>query len=231
MAGFKTHITTSSVIGAAYGAGAYVGYDVPWHSCVLAGGLCSVAGMLPDLDSEPGVPLRESVNFAAAVVPLLLIHRWQRYHLEPETMVLAGGLIYLLIRFGLGKLISKLTVHRGMFHSLPALAIVGELTFLICDHEILWMRVFFAAAVMIGFASHLILDEIWSIDLKRLRVKKSFGTAVKLWSKSWPANLATYANLIILALLITAERTPLAEQQLPPNKPDMVATQPEDPPR
>lgn len=229
MAGFKTHITTSTVIGVAYGAGAYVGYDVPLHSCVLAGGLCSVSGMLPDLDSGPGVPLRESVTFAAAVVPLLLIHRWQRYELEPETMVLAGGLIYLLIRYGLGKLVTRLTVHRGMFHSLPALAIVGELTFLICDHENLWIRIFFSLAVMAGFASHLVLDEIWSIDLRRLRLKSSSGTAVKLWGGCWWANLFTYANVIVLALLITADSPPVGDES-PPNQPDVVATQPDDRP-
>jgi LexA-binding, inner membrane-associated putative hydrolase len=230
MAGFKTHITTSTVIGAAYGAGAYVMYDVPWDSCVLAGGLCSVSGMLPDLDSGPGVPLRESVTFAAAVVPLLLIHRWQRFNLEPDTMVLAGGLIYLLIRFGLGKLVGKLTVHRGMFHSLPALAIVGELTFLICDHENLWTRVFLATAVMAGFASHLVLDEIWSIDVRHLRLKSSFGTAVKLWSGCWWANLFTYASVIVLALLITADRQASGEQTIPNAKADMVAAQPDDRP-
>jgi hypothetical protein len=229
MAGFKTHITTSTVIGAAYGAGAYVGYDVPWHSCVLAGGLCSVSGMLPDLDSGPGVPLRESVTFAAAVVPLLLIHRWQRFELEPETMVLAGGLVYLLIRFGLGKIVGRLTVHRGMFHSLPALAIVGELTFLICDHENLWMRVFLAVAVMTGFASHLVLDEIWSVDLRRLRLKSSFGTALKLWGTSWWANLATYSCAIVLALLISADRAPHVEEPLPGDA-DMIAKQPDDRP-
>lgn len=229
MAGFKTHITTSTVIGAAYGAGAFVGYDVPWHSCLLAGGLCSVSGMLPDLDSGPGVPLRESVTFAAAVVPLLLIHRWQRFHLEPDTMVLAGGLVYLLIRFGLGKLVGKLTVHRGMFHSLPALAIAGQLTFLICDHESLWMRAFFATAVMTGFASHLVLDEIWSIDLRHLRLKSSFGTAIKLWGGCWWANLTTYTCVIVLALLISADRVPRVDEKLP-NQPDMIATQPDDRP-
>jgi hypothetical protein len=227
MAGFKTHITTSTMMGVAYGTGAYLAYDVPWHSCVLAGGLCSVSGMLPDLDSDSGVPLRESIAFAAAVVPLLLIHRWQRYQLEPETMVLVGGTLYLLIRFGLGNLLRRLTVHRGMFHSLPALAIAGELTFLVCDHESLGMRVFFATAVMAGFASHLVLDEIWSIDLARLRLKSSFGTAVKLWGDCWWANLATYANVILLALLITADFPPTGAEAAP-GKPEMVATQPDD---
>ncbi|REK15811.1 MAG: metal-dependent hydrolase [Planctomycetota bacterium] len=230
MAGFKTHITVSTAVGAGYAAGAYTLYDAPWESCVLAGGLCSVSGMLPDLDSEPGVPLREGVSFAAAVIPLLLIHRWQRFNLEPETMVLAGGLVYLLIRFGLGKLLGKLTVHRGMFHSLPALAIVGQLTYLICDHENPWLRVFFASAVMAGFASHLILDEIWSIDVRRLRVKSSFGTAVKLWGECWWANLLTYASVVGLALLITADPSPLPSTIRPPDEPEMIATQPDDRP-
>jgi hypothetical protein len=60
MAGFRTHVTTSSVLGVAYGAGAWYLYDVPAPTCVLACGLCGVSGMLPDLDSGPGVPLRES---------------------------------------------------------------------------------------------------------------------------------------------------------------------------
>jgi hypothetical protein len=112
-----------------------------------------------------------------------------------------------------------------MLHSLPALAIAGELTFLVCDHESLWMRGLFATAVMAGFASHLVLDEIWSIDLARLRLKNSFGTAVKLWGDCWWANLATYANVIVLALLITADFPPPGGDAAP-NKPEMVATQP-----
>jgi hypothetical protein len=142
-------------------------------------------------------------------------------------MVLIGGVLYLVIRFGLGNLLRQLTVHRGMFHSLPALAIAGELTFLVCDHENLWMRVFFSVAVMAGFASHLVLDEIWSIDLARLRLKSSFGTAIKLWGDCWWANLATYANVIVLALLITADFPPTREEAAP-NQPEMIATQPDE---
>ena len=66
MAGFKTHITTSTVLGIGYGAGAHLLYGLPLDTCMLAGGLCSVSGMLPDLDSDSGVPIRESMAFAAA---------------------------------------------------------------------------------------------------------------------------------------------------------------------
>jgi LexA-binding, inner membrane-associated putative hydrolase len=228
MAGFKTHITTSSVIGVAYGAGAYAAYDVPLPSCVLAAGLCGVAGMLPDLDSEPGVPLRESVAFAAAVVPMLMIDRWQHLGMSRESIVLACGGMYLLIRFGLGKLLNRLTVHRGMFHSLPALAIVGQLAYLVCSHDNPWMRCFFAVAVMSGFASHLVLDEIWSIDMRHLRLKSSFGTAVKLWGACWWANLFSYANIILLALLISQDHVGESEEPPLPVKADMIATQKDD---
>jgi membrane-bound metal-dependent hydrolase YbcI (DUF457 family) len=224
MAGFKTHITTSSLLGVAYGAGAAMLYDVPIPACCLAGGLCGVSGMLPDLDSGPGVPLRESLAFAAAVVPMLMIERLKQAGLAPESIVLAGGAVYLFIRFGLGHVLRKFTVHRGMFHSIPALAIVGELAYLICAHENPWMRMFNAGAVMIGFASHLVLDEIWSIDLRHLRLKSSFGTAIKFWGDCWWSNLVAYANVVILALLISQD--PQTGDMLHPGQgPDSIATQ------
>jgi hypothetical protein len=45
---------------------------MPPVTCLLGGTVCAVAGMLPDLDSGPGVPMRESVAFAAAIAPMLL---------------------------------------------------------------------------------------------------------------------------------------------------------------
>ncbi|MGD9724051.1 MAG: metal-dependent hydrolase [Pirellulales bacterium] len=225
MAGFKTHITVSTTLGVAYGTTAALAYGAPLPACALAGGLCSVSGMLPDLDSGPGVPLRESTAFAAAVVPMLLVDRFERLHMPPETIVLVGGILYLLIRFGAGRLLTQFTVHRGMFHSIPAMAIVGEFAYLICAHENPWMRLFNATAVMLGFASHLVLDEIWSIDLRHFRLKSSFGTAVKLWGDCWWANLATYANAIVLALLIAEDPT-MPQPIVPEKQPTAVAEQP-----
>ena len=85
---------------------------------------------------------------------------------------------------------------------MPALAIVGELAYLICATKTRGCALFNAGAVMLGFASHLVLDEIWSIDFSHLRLKSSFGTAIKFWGDCWWANLATYANVILLALLM-----------------------------
>jgi hypothetical protein len=207
MAGFKTHITVSSCLGVGYGATAYALYDAPWPTSVLAAGLCGVAGMLPDLDSGPGVPLRESVAFAAAVVPMMLIHRFQAFGISPEMLILTGAAIYLLIRFGLAALLKHYTVHRGMFHSLPAAAIFGELAYLMAPGETPPLRLFVAGAVALGYLSHLVLDEIWSVEMYhgRLRLKSSFGTALKLFGREWWPNISAFAKLAILTFLVIKE--------------------------
>ncbi len=200
MAGFKAHITTSTVLGAGYGAAAHIGFDVPLDKCVLAAGLCSVSGMLPDLDSDSGVPVRELFALAAAIVPMLMIDRFEQLNLSHESMVLAGGLIYLLIRFGVAGIFKRYTVHRGMWHSIPAAATVGLLAFLICSCPDIHERIFKAGAVVLGFMSHLFLDELVSIQWTgwRFRLKRSFGTALKLWSNNMWANVSTYGKLVLL---------------------------------
>lgn len=201
MAGFRTHITVSTAAGVAYGAGAWYAFEIPWPTCLLAGGLCSVSGMLPDVDSDTGTPLRESLAFGAAIVPMMLIERWRTLGFSNELIVLCGAGLYLAIRFGFGAILKHLTVHRGMFHSLPAAAIVTGVAFLVSSGS-LEMRLFKSGGVLAGFLSHLLLDEVWSVDLRGLRIKKSFGTALKMWGDNGWANLVTFAQLLLVTLLV-----------------------------
>ena len=129
MAGFQTHITVSTVTGIGYGVwGFHCGALLP--TCVLAGGLCSVSGMLPDLDSDSGRPVQEMSCFAAAVVPLLMLERFKDFGWSHETMALAGAASYAAIRFGAAEIFKRYTVHRGMWHSLPACLACGLLAFI-----------------------------------------------------------------------------------------------------
>jgi len=203
MAGFRTHVTTSTVLGVGYGAAAYHFYGFPPETCLLATSLCAASGMLPDLDSDSGRPLREMLTFTASVVPMLLIHRFQAWGWSHDTMALAGVSTYLGIRFLLGAALKRLTVHRGMFHSIPACLIAGELAFLLCESETIEIRYFKALAVMVGFMSHLVLDEIWSIEMQRgrLHLKSSSGTAMKFWGDAMAPNLFTYATVALLTML------------------------------
>jgi membrane-bound metal-dependent hydrolase YbcI (DUF457 family) len=205
MAGFRTHVAVSTTLGVGYGAaGLYLLQDpsgkLPVATCLLAGGLCSVSGMLPDLDSDSGVPFREMMALAAAVVPMFLMRRFARMGFSHEAMILLGAAIYLFVRFGIGSIMKRYTVHRGMFHSIPAAAIAGLLAFLLCQGSEPAVRYYKAGAVVLGFMSHLVLDEIWSVKfgIKGPRLKKSFGTAMKFWGDSGWANFSTYAKLVLL---------------------------------
>jgi membrane-bound metal-dependent hydrolase YbcI (DUF457 family) len=202
MAGFKTHIATSTAVGLGYGAAAYATFDLRLESCAVAAGLCSVAGILPDIDSESGQTVREITGFAAAVVPLLLLDQLKELGLSHESVVLAGGCLYIIMRFGLAGVINRLTVHRGMWHSIPAALVAGLVTSWLCSCPEPFPRLLKVVAVVIGYMTHLILDEIFSFELYRgrFRIKKSFGTALKFWSPSIWANSSAYAMLLVLVV-------------------------------
>src|SRR5580704_16318823 len=228
MPGFKVHITASSILGAAYGATAMTAYGVKPAACVLAAGLCGVSGMLPDLDSPSGVPKRESIAFTSAVVPLLLAERLMHMHVQGEYVVLAGAAVYLFIRFVLAKILTRFSIHRGMFHSFPACLIAGEIAFLLAGHEQPWEHYFNASAVMVGFMSHLILDEIWSIDFGggRIKFKSSFGTAMKFWGESMGSNLLTYGILALTTIASLGDPELAAYAKSQEAQQQQVATQP-----
>ena len=209
VAGFRTHITSSTLVGIGYGAVGVYYFQLPWESCGIAAGLCSLAGMLPDLDSDSGVPVRETLNFVAAVIPLFLLQRLAAWDLTHEQMVLLGASAYFLTRCGLGGLFRRYTVHRGMWHSIPAAVIAGLLAFLLTGSNDVQIRLFKAWAVVLGYLTHLILDELYSVDLAgvRLRLKKSSGTALKLWGdKTW-GNVSAYLKLSLLCGLVWLDPT------------------------
>jgi hypothetical protein len=207
MAGFRMHVTTSAVLGCGYAGVGHAAYGVPPDTAVVAGAMCGFAGMLPDLDSDYGVPLRETMAFTAAIVPMLLVGRFQTLALSHDAMVLVAVSLYLFVRFGITNLIRNYTVHRGMFHSVPAGLIFAGLAFLLSGAAPLETRCYKAGGVLAGFMSHLMLDEIYAVEWKggQWRFKKSFGTALKFWGEDAWANFSTYAKLAIVVMMILGE--------------------------
>ena len=78
---------------------------------------------------------------------------------------------------------SALTVHRGIFHSLVAALffwfLVTSLSYYLFALSALfaWSIGFF---LFFGYIVHLLLDELFSVDLLNSRLKSSFGTALKI---------------------------------------------------
>ncbi len=200
MASFRGHFATGIILGGAYmGAGISYG-NVDWGVILLAGLTTAIGALTPDLDSDSGIPIRELFGLAGAVFPLFLIPRLRNFglSLEEAVCILIGA--YLFIRYGLSRFLKRWSVHRGMFHSLPALLIAGFAVFDVYHNEAVSIRLYLAGGMMLGFLSHLILDEICAVDLRGLpRLKQSFGTALKLTSQSWKATAFCYLLLFVLA--------------------------------
>jgi len=201
MANFKGHISTSATLGVAYGVWGTYHLHMDWAPVFLGAGLTTLGGMLPDLDSDSGIPVREMFNVAGALVPMMLLSRLTSYQLTPDQLlvVLAGA--YLVVRFGLSYLFKRITVHRGMFHSVPGMLIAGLAVFLVYHNPNIMMRAYMAGGAMLGFLSHLVLDELFAVDLMGLtpKLNKMAGSALKFWSPSWPATLVAYVVLLALA--------------------------------
>ncbi len=208
MAGFRTHITVSTFCGIGFGGAAVNPLGFPPETAILAAGVTAVGGMLPDLDSDSGLPVRELSALAAAVVPLLLVPRLDATGLTREGVLAMLLLLYLAIRYGLGYVLRRISVHRGMFHSIPAMLIAGLVVYLEYHGDIR-TRMLLAAGVMIGFLSHLILDEIYSVDFNgvRLKLNSAAGSALKFFSPSWVASSVCYGILTALAFTAYAEYT------------------------
>jgi LexA-binding, inner membrane-associated putative hydrolase len=209
MASYQGHLMFSSVLGAAYGGVGLVRLNLDWGPVLLGAGVTTIGGLLPDLDSDSGVPVREMFGLAAAIVPLLCYPRLRLDFTPDQTLVLLGG-IYLFIRYFLSSIFKKYTVHRGMFHSVPALLISGLALFQIYHNDTEQIRWYIAGGVMLGFLSHLVLDELYSVDFMGIRIKlnKYAGSAIKFWSPSLPATLVCYAILGVLAWSVWRQYAP-----------------------
>jgi hypothetical protein len=227
MANFQGHITTSAVLGVAVGAFGAWYFNYGWGTVFLAAGLTTIGGMLPDLDSDSGIPVRELFGLAGVIVPLLLVHRLQRLDLTSEQLLVVLGAIYLGVRYGVAEIFRRITVHRGMYHSLPAMLIAGLAVFLMhrpsasVSAAQLHMRIYLAVGTMIGFLSHLVLDELFAVNLMGVvpRLNQFAGSAVKLKSKSWLATLTTYVILGVLVYMAwVSTGSPTWEQTIAPTQ-------------
>ena len=71
-------------------------------------------------------------------------------------------------------------------------------------------RVLLAVGVMVGFLSHLVLDEIYSVNFNgvRFKLKASAGSAVKLFSPSFIGTAACYLLLGALCYLAYMDVSP-----------------------
>jgi membrane-bound metal-dependent hydrolase YbcI (DUF457 family) len=200
------HITVSSAVGVVYGAAAVQPMGFSTEAAVLAAGVTAVGGMLPDLDHQAGRPMREMFGLAAVIVPMMLAHRLRHAGVSPEGVLASFLFGYIFVRYVAIGVFKRFTVHRGMYHSIPGMFIAGLCVYLAYHSDDRSIRLLLAGGVMLGFMSHLVLDEIYSVgwDGLKPKLKSSAGSAVKFVSSSMPATATCYVllgGLLYLAYL------------------------------
>ena len=198
MANFKQHLfygVSASLTGSLLGYFKFGLNEIQSGAAFILGILGSLA---PDLDHDESLPGKMFFEISGVIVPIALLPYVLKYYgekFEIEHFILFFFASYLLVRYLLFYLFARLTVHRGIFHSLPAVFIAGEIVFLSFPHFPLQQRITVSAIVMAGYLSHLIADECYSIDWAGNEIKRSFGTAVDL------GHLGEYSTWIAYAVL------------------------------
>lgn len=201
MANFNTHISVAFV---ASGAAALVVYKAGMVSgaeyllCVIAG---TLGGLLPDIDLESSVPARIGFNVISLLVAFGMVIYWSA-RLSLVGLGLTWLATYLVMRWGVLQAFCRLTVHRGLVHSLPYMMLLALGLVYASFYGMKYGAVFsWFVGLFLFFGSmiHLLLDEIYSVNVFGLKLKKSFGTALKVFEPSksgWYVGL--YLGVIVL---------------------------------
>lgn len=210
MANFNTHLNvafmTSGVLSlTVYKAGLID--DSGFLMCVVLG---TVGGLLPDLDSDNSTPIKLGFNIISFVFAFGLVMHWRSELslLALMALWLAG---YGFMRYVVFHIFTTMTVHRGVIHSVPYMAILGlGLTCLSYYglHLPLITSWFYGLFLFGGAMVHLLLDELYSVNLSNMKMKRSSGTAMKFYQhkdKWW------YLLLYVLLVLLVYFAPPFAE--------------------
>ena len=145
----------------------------------LAGVLGSV---LPDIDLKDSRPARAMFSGLGVFFSFAVLFSLERRYSIAEMLVLWLGTL-LFVRYVAKEVFARFSYHRGVWHSILALVFCSLITawvyskLLARDEGVAWLAAGFMAA---GFLTHLILDEIYSVDVMDTRIKASFGTALSV---------------------------------------------------
>ena len=213
MANYATHIAVGTVVSGAL-ATLTVGADVIGPESIMAVTLAGVAGsVLPDIDLREG--RASTILFSGIAVFTsfcVLFINAEHFSIAELWILWLGSLV--LVRYGLHALFYRIAVHRGVWHSLLAGLLWAGLT-AILFHDLLGRHAGVAwlggGFMFIGYLTHLILDEIYSVDFLGNRLKASFGSALKVIDTRYPGHTLAMAMVTVLVLYLAPSPKPLVD--------------------
>tara|TARA_R110001583_G_scaffold24224_2_gene88570 strand:+ start:2973 stop:3713 length:741 start_codon:yes stop_codon:yes gene_type:complete len=195
MANFNTHFNVAAVATGLAAATLLSAEHINLNTALGLWFLGTIGGLLPDIDSDNSTSLDIIFNlFAFSTVLIVLryvssdmVSLVEFQQLSLIELIALPLVVYALMRYLVRPIFEKITVHRGSCHSLSfvllialmATQLVWRLVPQTSDQSIMiaWL---YGGFVFLGGVIHLTLDELYSVDLSNVTIKRSFGSALKL---------------------------------------------------
>jgi hypothetical protein len=181
MANFTTHIAAGTVVSGALATVTLAANVISPENLVgvtMAGVLGSI---LPDIDLKDSRPSRALFSALAVFLSFCVLFAVAYKFSITEMWILWLG-TFVLVRYGGEAAFHWFSYHRGIWHSLLAGVFFCFLTTVFFKSAlgrpdgIAWLA---GGFMLIGYLTHLTLDEIYSVDVIDTRIKSSFGSALK----------------------------------------------------
>ena len=205
MANFPTHIAIGTLVSGTL-ATFTLAVDAVAPENLVAVTLAGVLGsVLPDIDLKESRPARAMFSGLAVFFAFAVLFSIAGQYSVAEMLILYVGTL-VAVRYGAKFVFFKFSYHRGIWHSILAAVFVSFATaaayyyLLRRPDAVSWLA---AGFMFIGYMTHLVLDEIYSVDVMDTRLKQSFGTAVKFVDAKHWGHTSGMAAATVAAFLLT----------------------------
>jgi len=205
MANFPTHIVVGTIVAGSLATLTLAADVIAPENLVAVTMAGSLGSVLPDIDLKDSRPSRALFAGLAVFFSFALL-----FHFAPHLSIVEMWTLWLgtllFVRYGLHTMFHRLATHRGVWHSWIAGIACAFATVLIFYYVfdrpdgVAWLA---GGFLLVGFLTHLILDEMYSVDVIGNHIKKSFGTAFKPIDMRNPAGSAAMAVAAVVLLLLT----------------------------
>jgi LexA-binding, inner membrane-associated putative hydrolase len=204
LANFATHIGVGTVVSGAL-ATITLAADVISQESLVAVTLAGVLGsILPDIDLKDSRASRALFSGLAVFFSFcVLFINADKFSIAELWLIWLGA--FVIVRYGAEAAFHQFSYHRGIWHSILAGLFFWFLTaivfkYVLGRHEgVAWLA---GGFVFIGYLTHLVLDEMFSVDLMGRRLKASFGTALKLYDDKHVGESLSIAALTVIVFLL-----------------------------
>ena len=177
-----------------------------WSFFVLVWLLVTIGAILPDMDSDSGVPFHVTFGSLSLIVGgFVFVSGQSRIPHEFGSVAIRAILSMILVWGIVGTIFKRFTKHRGMAHSIPAALLAGLVVFSLAARIGFddWKAFLLGVAMTFGYLIHLVLDEVYAavnFHGTMFLPNKALGSALKLFSDHRGITVLVYGAILFVVV-------------------------------